>query len=338
VEAIRELSKYIKTERPSATNTIRKCLPIEQPITDTVCLSGQNTKTSFLKRGDRLIQLIDGLNINFQQTIQQLAHKMTKPAITVNSDFKMFCSRIFGEVPHKTRIKNPTSLAPKIQTRLTPENYTMKEAMKTVTDLQGGMGITNGTKEESNAIVKKIIKELLNGNIRQITSVENYHSPNIQPYFSELNMKQLQMAQKKKGLPIEKVKNGEKAHTKNGYPGAHITGITKEGLPFELQIKGKFASKIDPATHIIHDLETGKDSLRSYPSANGRKLLKPVISAFDSLNPAQKKVYNEYIRTCYCVAREGELLNTEFFIPSLPKILPAELSIENLNKVAEQLK
>ena len=117
-----------------------------------------------------------------------------------------------------------------------------------------------------------------------------------------------------------------------GYTAAHMTSRNKAGLPIELQITGNEVYQIDPATHLIHDLWAKRLDLDS--TLEREKALKPIQELFDKLNSGQMTDLDEYQRLYYRHKRNKEL-GIDLLPPELPKSLPKEFDLENLNKLSQ---
>jgi len=252
------------------------------------------------------------------------------------SSFERLCSKIFDKKwTFETRIKKPDSMQQKYINKVGAEEKTLySKFINIITDQAGARVVTDGSQKATDDIVENLVKEVNNGNIT-LSSIRNYHGRGTEPYFSKENLTLLKNNSNSGSLKILDGKDAEKA---NGYTAAHLTGKTKNGLNFEIQIKGPEVAKVDRSTHITHDLSIDKKLKEIINSSAKRKLLAPIIKEFKSLSTKQTQEYNNYLRKYYKTARANETSKTKFSFPQLPKGISELLSIENLGEIAQQFK
>ena len=252
------------------------------------------------------------------------------------SAFNDLCPDIFPNGPSTTRIKSPKSIESKLRNKTKQTPATGKNLMNIITDLAGARAITDGSPEATDIIVNNLVKKIKEGEF-QVTSIRNYRGSHTEPYFCQKHIDLITEANKRAGNKSIKILDGANAIKENGYTAGHITGMTKDKLNVEFQIKGKLVNKIDQSTHIIHDLFVSKDST-SINSRNKRKLLEPVINAYNSLPAPKKEKYNQYLNACYRKARKAEINNKKLILPQLLNEIPDCLSLEKLWDIARQFK
>ena len=252
------------------------------------------------------------------------------------SEFNDLCLDIFPNGAKTTRIKSPNSIESKLRNKIKQNPTRDKNLMNIIGDLAGARGITDGSQEATDKIVKNLVKKIEEKEL-QITSIRNYRGTYTEPYFCQKHIDLITEANRKAGNKNIKILDGTNAIKENGYTAGHITVITKDKLNVELQIKGKLVNKIDESTHIIHDLFVAKDSA-CINSRSKRKLLEPVIKAYNSLSPAKKDKYNKYLNACYLEARKAEINNKKLVLPQLINEIPDCLNLDKLWDVAQQFK
>lgn len=164
--------------------------------------------------------------------------------------------------------------------------------------------------------------------------------------------KALSKEKEKKTKPKEPIVKEERGKLSNSYTALHLLGQTKNGLNFEIQIKGEHVKYVDDATHILHDIDAGKAESIKIRSAKERAELMPIIEAYTSLTQDKvhkgkvirkgtKTLFSEYLYICYDVARKAELnpnllVKGKLHLPNLPRGISEVLNIHNLVKVARK--
>jgi len=289
----------------------------------------QNTNSSALKTLEK-----DTVSFSANAELEKIARKIHKTGLQREMSFRTICENIFGNWNYKTRIKSPDSVANKIENKSAVEKLSFPQSIKIITDQAGAKVVTDGSQEATDKIIEKLIKQIQADNIT-ITSIRNYHGSGIQPYLSKENINLLKESQKNAPINVPQGKEVEKA---NGYTAGHITGITKKGLNVEFQIKGPGVNLVDQSTHITHDLSLNKSGVKTIDSAHKRKLLAPIINAYNSLSPTQMTEYNKYLNKCYSIARENEMSKQKSGFPAVPKGIPNLLGIEKISDTAKRFK
>lgn len=265
-------------------------------------------------------------------SISEIARRIRSYGVNQSREFHNFVERVLGGNETKLRVKPVNSIINKLNRyRRNETRIKFEDMVGFITDLAGARAITNGSQESTDAIIKNLVKEIMCGNVT-VTRIKNHAGRGITPYLSKKNIADIKNAVtiKRKPLPrlIEKHKN-------SGYTAAHIVGKTKNGLNFEIQIKGKEVNDMDFGTHITHDLLLRKDIIQN--REDRLKDLLPVQQAFYSLDKERLQLLHKYQTNCYFARRLKELgENVED--PSVPKGIPEVLAMSNLILLAKKYK
>jgi len=191
---------------------------------------------------------------------------------------------------------------------------------------------------------------------RKPTRISNYMGADGIPYFSERQLRDLQIHAKKCGINLsivtefdvqnnthftpEELKAFKKGKTTKvrdaGYTALQVNFENPDGTIFEWQLRGKEVDFFAEREHLPYDLRTNKDITGGNPEVgilvnDVKELLKD-----DNIKPEDYAEYNHYLSAHY-----RHLRCIELGIPSEPPKLPdkfdARLKVENLDLLHEYM-
>lgn len=181
------------------------------------------------------------------------------------------------------------------------------------------------------------------------TRISNYMGADGVPYFSEKQLRELQLHAKKCGINLSIVtefdiqnnshfseaelaayKKGRTTKVREaGYTALQVNFENADGTIFEWQLRGKQVDFFAEIEHMPYDLRTNKDISGGNPELailldDTKELLKE-----DNIKPEDYADYNKYLTAHYRHLRYLEL-GIESEAPKLPEKFDARLKVENL--------
>lgn len=287
--------------------------------------------------------------------LRNIAGQIKSKAEQTFLSFDQMCRRICGGAFACARVKLEPSIESKLKKipthplKTLSVNKARNMVKATVTDFFGARGIIDGSEKSADKIIEKLCTEIEAGNIT-VTTIRDYHGQ-----LWSLGKKPTLLSKIKSYLPMSRAGKIMEAQEKinpnvsirfesrigklsPGYTSAHILGETKQGIPFELQIKGNRVSSVDIATHMLHDFDKKKLNPKYSDTSEKREVIGGIKELYETLTPEQKSGYDKYIFKCYNAARKAETAGGNLELPKIPDSMPfkrfSSLSIGNLRDTA----
>lgn len=217
----------------------------------------------------------------------------------------------------------------------------------TIQDAYGARLVMDDT---SPAVILKVHQSLLSaidsGEIK-LLEINNYQGEGGIPYFSSVQIKQLQAHCRRQGYEVNVIsdvnapKGKEDAYSKNynsqkavkasGYTTCQMNIQHKSGVISEFQIRGKHINELAESEHIFYDISQKKDLSKGNTAI--KQLTDPLVKVVEEMNAEGnehiKEAYSKYLTECYKYARMQEL-GIPMKKPALPANVNPILDIDNI--------
>lgn len=227
--------------------------------------------------------------------------------------------------------------------------------------IQDSFGARLVMDDTSPAAVAKVHRDLLNAIDEgrfEILEINNYQGEGGIPYFSSVQIKQIQEHCRRQGYNVRIISdvnapkgketeynqayNSNKAVKQSGYTTCQMNIRHKNGVISEFQIRGKHINNLAESEHIFYDISEGKDVSRGNSAI--KQLVSPLEDAVHNMAPRDKDgnlikpltpeytAYRNYLTECYKHARNIEL-GISSQKPVLPPNVNSMLDMDNLMEI-----
>lgn len=217
----------------------------------------------------------------------------------------------------------------------------------TIQDAYGARLVMDDTSPASISKVHRSLLDAIDSGEIKLLEINNYQGEGGIPYFSSVQIKQLQAHCRRQGYEVIVIsdvnapKGKEDAYSKNynspkavkasGYTTCQMNIQHKSGVISEFQIRGKHINELAESEHIFYDISQKKDLSKGNPAI--KQLTDPLVKVVEEMNAEGnehiKEAYSKYLTECYKYARMQEL-GISMAKPSLPAGVDPMLDIDNI--------
>ncbi len=267
---------------------------------DSSCIDLAN---AIVKKTDNAAQVSNATTVDFSSMAAEIED-------VLNNQFVGFRKMFLFKMPSSTKLrrwsfraKSSASIEAKLKKNaLKGKPMASKEdALASLGDGLGARVIFTRTNNDPNNLTDQFkafvdeFSELLKRGEFKLTSIENYHSDEMQPYLSDAQVEKILGAARSNG-DQPSVKSGANAIRETGYTSVHINILLKNGLNAEIQLRDSMIDNMSEISHLFYDFKSMKETGESVLTNPG---LKRGVDAFSTMSPDEISEYTRYLENVF---------------------------------------